>query len=66
MTQEKTECIAVKISNPQADTSPTTPRANRLRRSRGPRLPVIGLAMRTVILASVSGTGNLLFIRRLG
>lgn len=65
MTQKKTECIAVKKTSPQADPNPMTPRANRLRRSRGPRLPVIELAIRAVISFG-SGKGNLLFIRRLG
>jgi hypothetical protein len=51
MTQKKTECIAVKKNNPQADANPTTPRKSRFRRSMGPRLPVIGLAIYTVIFS---------------
>jgi hypothetical protein len=57
MIQEKNECIEVKKNNPQAETSPTTPRITRLRRSRGPRLPVIALAIRTVILDLVWAQG---------
>ena len=51
MTQDIIEFIAVKKTSPQADPNPMIPRANRLRRSRGPRLPVIGLATYTVIFS---------------
>jgi hypothetical protein len=43
--QAKTEFIAVKTSSPHAETKPNIPKANRFRRSIGPRFPFVGLAM---------------------